>query len=138
MIESWRKTWREGFAPAMPTLGLQCLQKAIEDDDPRLLQGTTTSPPPLMCVQDWPMEGADAVGFAYWQDGLDTVGEVEDAFARACYDADQRLGEPGACRYFLNWFDDTPRAEMRRDLLEEVKLALAGRVSPAAVAQEAL
>ena len=33
----------------------------------------------------------------------------------------ERLGEPAACRWFLNWFDDTPRDQMRRELLAEVK-----------------
>ena len=42
-------------------------------------------------------------------------------------EADTRLGEPAAVRYFLNWFDDTPRDEMRRQLLAEVNRALAER-----------
>ena len=60
--------------------------------------------------------------------GLETVGEVEEFFARICFEADQRLGEPAACRWFLNWFDDTPRAEMRREMLAEIELALADRL----------
>jgi hypothetical protein len=60
-----------------------------------------------------------------WQgEELKTVGEVEEFFARACFDADQRLGEPAACRWFLNWFDDTPRNRMRHELLEEIELEL--------------
>ena len=61
-----------------------------------------------------------------------TVGQVEEFFAKACYQADQRLGEPAACRWFLNWFDNTPRAEMRRELLAEVELALAVRATAGA------
>ena len=128
-MESWRKVWREGFAPMLSTAGLQALRGALQSDDGRLLQGATTSPPPMMCVQDWPVEATCAVGFCAWQgEGLDTVGEVEEFFARACHEADQRLGEPAACRYFLNWFDDTPREAMRRLLLEEVHLVLAERI----------
>ena len=56
------------------------------------------------------------------------VGQVEEHFARCCFEADQRLGEPAACRWFLNWFDDAPRTDMRRELLAEVELALADRV----------
>lgn len=127
-MESWRKVWREGFAPLVSTAGLQALRTALQSDDKRLLQGATTSPPPMMCVQDWPVEATCAVGFCAWQgEGLETVGEVEEFFARACYEADQRLGEPAACRYFLNWFDDTPRDVMRRLLLEEVNATLAER-----------
>jgi hypothetical protein len=44
------------------------------------------------------------VGYCAWQgDGLETVAEVEEFFARVCFEADQVLGEPAACRWFLNW-----------------------------------
>ena len=127
-METWRKVWRDGVEPLVSTEGLEALRKALMSDDPRLLQGATTTPPPLMCVQDWPVEAACALGFCGWQgDDLDTVGQVEEFFARACFEADQRLGEPAACRWFLNWFDDTPRDRMRRELLAEVERALADR-----------
>jgi hypothetical protein len=127
-MESWRKVWRDGFAPVLSTAGLQALRRALLGDDGRLTQGSTTTPPPLMCVQEWPVEGACALGYCGWQgDGLETVGEVEEFFARSCFEADQRLGEPAACRWFLNWFDDTPRDEMRRELLAEVTRTLAER-----------
>src|SRR5262245_62695694 len=129
-MESWRKVWRDGFAPMLSTAGLGALRDALRADDGRLLQGSTTSPPPLMCVQDWPVEAACALGFCGWQgEGLETVGEVEEFFARACFEADQRLGEPAACRWFLNWFDDTPRDEMRRELLLEVNRTLGERIA---------
>ena len=127
-MESWRKTWRLGFVPVLSTAALEALRDALYADDPRLTQGSTTTPPPLMCVQDWPVEAACALGFCGWQgDDLETVGQVEEFFARACFEADQRLGEPAACRWFLNWFDDTPREEMVRELFREVELALEGR-----------
>jgi hypothetical protein len=125
-MESWRKVWREGLAPQISQAGLEALRLALIQDDPRLLQGATTSPPPLQCVQDWPVEAACGLGYCAWQgDGLETVAEVEEYFARACFEADQRLGEPAGCRWFLNWFDETPREEMRRQLLTEVNRALA-------------
>ena len=127
-MESWRKTWRDGIEPLVTTEGLQALRRALTVDDPRLLQGATSSPPPLACVQDWPIEGACALGYCGWQgDGLETVGEVEEFFARMCFQIDQRMGEKAACRWFLNWFDDTPREEMRRELLVEVERTLADR-----------
>jgi hypothetical protein len=55
------------------------------------------------------------------------VGQVEEHFARCCYQADQNLGEPAACRWFLNWFDAAPRDEMRRELLAEVERELGRR-----------
>jgi len=83
-----------------------------------------------MCVQDWPVEAACALGYCGWQtDDLKTVGQVERFFANLCYEADQRLGDPAACRWFLNWFDETPRAEMRLELLAEVELAIAARAA---------
>jgi hypothetical protein len=127
-MESWRKVWREGVAPLLSVAGLEALRAALVQDDPRLHQGATTMPPPLPCVQDWPVEGACAVGFCGWQgEGLETVGEVEEFFARTCFEIDQRLGELAGCRWFLNWFDETPRDEMRRQLLAEVNRSLAQR-----------
>ena len=128
-MESWRLVWRDGFVPVVSTTGLMALRDALRQDDPRLTQGSTTTPPPLMCVQEWPVEAACALGFCGWQgDDLTTVGEVEEHFAKCCFEADQRLGEPAACRWFLNWFDDTLRDDMRPDLLSEVELALADRI----------
>ena len=127
-MESWRKVWRDGVEPLLTTEGLTALRDALRGDDARLVQGATTTPPPLMCVQDWPVEAACALGYCGWVgDGLETVGEVEEFFARMCFEIDSRLGEPAACWRFLNWHDETPRDEMRRDLLPEVERALAGR-----------
>ena len=127
-MESWRKVWRDGLAPLLSTPGLEALRRALLSDDSRLLQGATTTPPPLPCVQDWPVEAACALGYCGWQgDQLESVAEVEEYFARMCFEADQRLGEPAAIRWFLNWFDETPRPEMRRLLLAEVNRALAQR-----------
>ncbi len=125
-MEAWREVWRKGFGPLISTAGLQALQKALEADDPRLMQGATTSPPPLQCVQDWPVEAACATAYCGWRgDGLNTVAEVEEYFAKLCYDADTALGEPAACRWFLNAFDEWPRDSMRPLLLAEVKRSLA-------------
>jgi hypothetical protein len=133
ILTARQKTWREGFAPLMSTRALEALRDALERDDPRLITGTTTSPPPLQAVADWPVEGACPLALSGWQGGqLATVGQVEEYFVRLCHTADERLGEPAACRYLLNWVDDTPRAEMRQALLVEVLLALVGRMPDAA------
>jgi hypothetical protein len=127
-MKSWQHVWRAGFAPVLSKSGLLALRAALRRDDARLTQGATTSPPPLPCAEDWPVEGACALGFCGWQgEGHETVGEVEAYFAKCCFEADQRLGEPAGCRHFLNWFDDAPRAEMVRDLLDEVERAIAER-----------
>lgn len=129
-MESWTNVWRKGLAPLLSTPSLEALRLALVQDDARLIQGATTTPPPLQCVQDWPVEAACALGYCGWQgDGLETVAEVEEFFARMCFEIDQQLGEPAACRWFLNWFDDTPREQMRRELLVEVQRSLAERLT---------
>lgn len=127
-MESWRKVWREGVAPLLSREQLERLRSGLELDDPKLIQGATTTPPPLMCVQDWPCEAGCALAYCAMNGGRPeeelTVGEVEEFFARMCYEIDQRVGEPAGCRWFLNWFDETDRNEMRYLLLEEVRLSL--------------
>ncbi len=128
-MESWRKVWREGVVPLLTYRHLRALQMALEEDSPELLQGATTTPPPLQCVRDWLCEAACPVSYMGWKAGdgeveeLLTVDEVETWFAKMCFEIDSRLGEPAGCRHFLNWVDETDRSEMRRELLEEVKLA---------------
>jgi hypothetical protein len=129
-MESWRKVFRDAVVPLLSDAGLAALESALLTDDPRLLQGATTSPPPLSCVQDWDVEGACLIGLCGWLgDGLRTVGEVEEFFAKTCFAIDQTLGEPAGCRWLLNWFDETPRDEMRRGLLSEVSRARAHRAA---------
>jgi hypothetical protein len=136
-MDSWRKVWREGLAPLLSTTSLEVLRRALLSDDSRLLQGATTTPPPLQCVQDWPVEAACALGYCGWQgEGLETVAEVEEFFARMCFEIDQRMAEPAACRWLLNWYDETPREDMRRLLVAEVNRSLAERLTGAATAIE--
>lgn len=134
-MDAWRNVWRDGFAPALSLDALKALRRALESNDSRLAQGATTFPPPLMCVRDWPVEAACALGFCAWQgEHLETVGEVGEFFSRSCFEADQRVGRASASRVFLKWFDDTPRTEMRRELLAEVNRTIDSRqrnVSPA-------
>lgn len=133
-MESWRSVWRKGVDPCLKTEQLECLRDALQRDDERLLQGATTTPPPLQCVQDWPVEAACAFGYCGWQgDGLETVAEVEEFFAKMCFKVDQAMGEPAACRWFLNWFDETPRPAMIAALLPEVQRSIAARLEKEAV-----
>jgi hypothetical protein len=125
-MENWRRVWREGLVPELAATGLEALRQGLRNDDKELIQGSTTFPPPLQLTQDCQVAGACAVGYAGWKsENLRTVGEVEEFFARACLAADQRLSEPAGCRWFLNWYDETPRAEMRRILLDELNQVLA-------------
>jgi hypothetical protein len=128
MPASAKKVFHEGIVPLVSTHDLEVLLEALVKDDPRLLQGATTSPPPLQCVQDWNVEAACVIGYMGWQgQDLNTVSEVETFFGKMCFEMDQLMGEPSACRYFLNWADETPRDEMRKALIKEIDVALKRR-----------
>ena len=121
----WRRVWRIGFLPWLPREGLAALQSALAADDPRLLQGATCFPAPVVARRERAIQCACALAWCGWHgEGLRTVGQVEAFVERLCLAADAALDEPAACRFFLNWYDDTPRAEMRRALLAEVTRAL--------------
>jgi hypothetical protein len=127
-MESWKKVWCDCVVPLLNVDHLRALETALATDDPRLMQGGTTEPPPLQAVQDWPCEAACALGYCGWiGDGLETVAEVAEFFARMCFEIDRNLGEPAACRWFLNAYDEWSREEMRAALLPEVRAALAAK-----------
>lgn len=132
-MENWRKVWRVGVHPLLSVEQLEMLRDALVNDDPRMLQGATTTPPPLMCVQDWPVEAACLLGLCgvveHGGFGTAVVADVEESFGRLCYNIDRTLGEPAGCRWLLNWFDDTPRDEMRRHLLQEVNRSIAEKTT---------
>ncbi len=128
-MESWRHCFREGLAPILSDAALDALREALEGDDARLIQGATTIPPFSPGHLDAEVEAACALAFPLWEgDGLRTVGEVDEAWGRMCFEIDLRLGEPAGCRYLLNWYDTTPREEMRRALLAEIALERSRRL----------
>jgi hypothetical protein len=132
-MEMWKKVWRDGLAPLLSATELEALHHGLARDDRRLIQRSTCCPPPSEVFHEEAVEGACALGYCGWQaDRLATVGQVEQFFIETCVAADERLGEPAACRHFLNWFDETPRPEMRRGLLAEVNRALDQRHGVAA------
>src|SRR5262249_14284745 len=128
-MESWRKVWRGGFSPLFFTVGGGGLGGGLENHPTPAPHRSGPPPPPPVSLAEWAAgEAACALVFCAWKgEGLETVGEGEQFFASFCFDADSPLGEPAACRYFLNWFDDTPRTQMRQELLAEVELVLAQR-----------
>jgi hypothetical protein len=128
MHDRVRDCWQLGFAPLLSDAALRVLKGALDLDDRRLLQGQTTQPPPLLCVADWPCEGACLIGYAGWQgENLSTVAEVEEFFVLLCVEADRRLGRMAACSALLSWFDDSPRDVVRRELSEEIAQELERR-----------
>jgi hypothetical protein len=126
-MENWRHTWRCGIAPELSRSGLEALRMALLQDDPRLSQEGTLVP--ITAPRDWPVEGADAIAYAGWRgEHLPDRNQVEAYWADICYRVDRHFGQPAACRWFLNFWDTTPRDELFRAMLPEVELALTGRM----------
>ena len=121
-MNTWQRVWRVGIAPLLSPTALSALAAALRSDDPRLVQGATTDPMPIAIFASLPVEGACAVSFGLWQGhGLDRVGTLHQAFRRLCRSADDLLDESLATTAFINWFDETPRDEMRQLLLAEIE-----------------
>lgn len=125
--ELWRRVWREGLVPLLSTASLEHLADILMRDDDRLIQGVTISPPALDVFEQHEVEAGCFIVLCAVAEGNETVGQAFRYFERMCLDVDEILHEPGICRYFLDWFDATPRRVMRGELLQEVQDALARR-----------
>jgi hypothetical protein len=126
-LTTWRRVWRDGIAPQLTTKGLQGLKAALVRNDPRLITGAICYPPPLLCMQHQPVQQCCPLSWALLEGHLPeavSVGPLEQRFAECCWTACERLGEPGAIRYFLNAVDEWSRDELRQNLLPEVDWAL--------------
>ncbi len=126
-MESWQHVWREGVAPILSREAIVALQKALQDDDPRLVQGYTALPCEGMLSLPEKCEGACLIGFTGLRE-YSTVGEVWDHLELTVALADSRLGGQGSCAPLLVMWDDTPREEARLAMLQEVELVLSGKV----------
>lgn len=128
LMEPWRKVWRQGVGPLLTVDQLEVCLEALVNDDSRLMQGGTTTPPPLHWMRDWPVEAACLLGICGvvehggW--GQAHVGETEETFAKLCYFCDQETGEWASIRHLLNFVDESPRDEMRAALIPEVQRSL--------------
>jgi hypothetical protein len=124
-MESWRKVWRNGFVPQLSIPALKALDTALEMDDKRLIQGATCEPLPMPYTMDYPVEGVCLLGFCGLKEHRETtVADVDEYFVRVSFECDSYLGEPAACRWLINWWDETRRKDAIAAILPEVKLAL--------------
>lgn len=120
-MESWRKVWREGIAPQLSTKALEELRYGLEKDSDFLLQGACSKPPMLECNYDKECEGGCAMVYGAWMAGeVKTVGQADEYFHNIVASQLMSDGCDNCVRDFLNWFDDTPRDEMRREMIREV------------------
>lgn len=128
-VPTWQKVFRAGFAPRLSLEALEALAGGLAENDGRLTQGVTTTPLSSPRNADCPLEAGCVICYALWRGRcVRTVGEAEEEFARLCFEVDAQFGMPGACRFFLNYADDAPRNELRRELAHEVRHAISERI----------
>lgn len=127
-----RRAWCDGFAPSLSTRALATLRDALAADDQRVAQGLTVLPFPWDTTATPEAVCGCAIAFCGMASGLETVADVHAFFVAACEACDARFTEVAACRWFLAWFDDAPRAEAFAELLAEVDLELARRAAVSA------
>ena len=133
---AWQLAWRDGIAPQLSTAGLKALERALADDDPRLIQGCTVAPLAAVCGPWAPAQGCCPIGFSFWQgDGVATVGDVAASVNHVIADC-TRISNVSAV-WFLNFVDSLDRVTMRHALLDEVRFVLRERrCMPTTQAQE--
>jgi len=128
-LSNWLLAWRLGFARVLSDEALRAIEDALYRDSAALIQRRTTSPDPVISNADEPCTGACLVSYGGLAGHkLLTVGQVERYFAACCQAAsvllDEHFHDTLCFQYFLNWFDDTPRDEVRAAMLAEVRLEL--------------
>ena len=130
-MESWRHTWRMGFAPQMSRDELLTLFTALDARDPAICQGAVVREPYMLPCQEMHVWTLDPVIYSAWITGdIKTVGEALDLFARRCEECDRLLGEPAGCLWFINWWDDTDITIARRKLAREIWCHVYGAPAP--------
>ena len=120
--------WRPFFAQ-IKTRGLLRLWVMLDCDSLDLIQGGTTVPPPWEVCASWPAEQACPIGTCGLGEGMESVAQVTDYFARVCAGVDVALNEPAGCRRALNAWDEGEREVERLVLLAEVEAELARRLT---------
>jgi hypothetical protein len=131
MLKPWQKAFREEIAPHLSEKTLAVLRKGLDEDDPRLVQGTTVSPHPSGPIgsrgRTTPPTGACALGYCGWQgEGLNSVGDVWDFFGKFRNEVDDY-----ALNDFVSFFDSNERHMVFAALSSEIDAVLAERLEAA-------
>lgn len=130
--EPWRTVLRNGLLPLLSDDAVFAIYFALANDRPDLMQGASTSPPPMLSCADQECQAGCLLSYGPWKAlKLRTVGEVEEQFVRLCYDLDMLTGDRTATNTLLKYFDETPRDEMIRTLLPEFRDEVAKRENKA-------
>ena len=91
-MDSWRIVWRDGFGPVLFHGGAGGPPRCPEGRRPPLGAGRDDHAAPADVRAGLAGRGRVRPGLCGWLgEGLSTVGEVEEFFARACFEADERL-----------------------------------------------
>lgn len=139
--ELWRHALRYGFLWQFTDSQLMALQAACLSDSPRIGTGITVFPPPgpmepevhpevprKRSNEDRPCECLCPVAYALSGAVPTAVGVAHDRYQEAVGKADRALAESGlSSRAFLRWADDSPRAEVLREIGRECAREVARR-----------
>jgi hypothetical protein len=131
---TWQDVWQVRLAHA-ETQALRVLTMALETDDARLIEGTTTIPllPREPCAGACPIAFLLWVESRFWEIGAPTVQQIERAFGRVAEAINAELGTRAGRRVpiaiFTDWWDGPApaRYQKRRMLLLEVRRELVRR-----------
>lgn len=127
-MEAAMKVLRMGFLPYWTDETILRLLTALEADDPLLVQEVTCIPLPLPTNYNQQVEGLCPIAFCSVSNPSNvTVGTAEILFANACATANEVMGKPYSHCRFLEWYDNTPRAEAFAALAAEIKDELSRR-----------
>jgi len=140
-MENWKRVWRRGIAPLCSTATLRKLEQVLESDSPQLTQGDTVRPYPVI-YKSLPInhpsqpcnsapDAACLIAWIGWQGGEATLTKTKDVAAWFGHATEKIVALVGFDEFcvFLNWFDETPRPDMRHLLLEEVRRSLTAGVT---------
>jgi hypothetical protein len=116
--------FQAGIAPRLGAAALEALRDALQRDDPALVQRETTHPSSNEHPYCEECLGACGVAYGLWKSlCLYNIGDVERRFTKLCCSVDAQMGAGSSTRW-LNHYDETPRQEMRAELLPQVVKAI--------------
>ena len=117
-MEKWRRVWRDRDRAAAVTS--RFARSAIGSCSATIAGCCKASSPRRRRWMPTPIAPSSAavpsVLCGWLGEGRTSVGAVEEYFTAICEAADAAFGEPAACRFFFNWFDDSPRRDAPRDV----------------------
>lgn len=125
-MEKWRRAWRLRVGPRVPLSNLRRFHKLLETNSSKLIQGRWFGEDGGGCAMShfwaWgskPRQISNQIGIAVY-----SIQDILNFFVQL-----RKFGknEPVSFFEFMTWFDATPRDEMIRQLLPEVKRSIALR-----------